>query len=179
MKKQTIKKLYDNFANLINYICAFLMAAMFILVFTNVVLRYVFHTGFAWTHEAAQFAFVFVCLFGIVAATRDNGHFTVTFLVDAVPPAAKRVLLLIKNIFILICTVVLIIGSYKISIVTAGTISPALGVPNNIKYWICFVSSILVLLYAAVNTVFDLIRPLTKEKEDTADDNSEKGGDLT
>jgi C4-dicarboxylate transporter DctQ subunit len=70
---------------------ALLLAAMTVLTFTQVVLRYGFNTGFVWALEANTYLFGWLILFGISYCVRVHAHIGIDILVKALPPASRRV----------------------------------------------------------------------------------------
>jgi C4-dicarboxylate transporter DctQ subunit len=74
---------------------ALLLAAMTLLTFTQVVLRYGFNTGFVWALEANTYMFGWLILFGISYCVREHAHIGIDILVKALPAATQRVVGLI------------------------------------------------------------------------------------
>lgn len=64
----------DNFCRLLEAVMALLLAAMVVLVFGNVVLRYVFNSGITISEELSRWLFVWMTFLGAVVALKDNGH---------------------------------------------------------------------------------------------------------
>jgi C4-dicarboxylate transporter, DctQ subunit len=69
---------------------ALLLAAMTLLTFTQVVLRYGFNSGFVWALEATTYLFGWLILFGISYCVRVHAHIGIDLLVKALPEAARR-----------------------------------------------------------------------------------------
>jgi len=64
---------------------ALLLAAMTLLTFAQVVLRYVFNSGFVWGVEATTYMFAWLVLFGISYGIRVHAHIGIDLLVRACP----------------------------------------------------------------------------------------------
>ena len=64
---------------------------MTIITFINVVLRYGFNTGLIWGLEATAFLFAWLVLFGMSYAVKITAHLGVDAVLNAVPPALRRV----------------------------------------------------------------------------------------
>ena len=62
------------------YLTAALLAAMTLLTFTQVVLRYVFNSGLIWALEATTYLFGWLVLIGISIGVRSNRHIAVDLL---------------------------------------------------------------------------------------------------
>jgi len=55
-------------------VIAFLLAAMVVVTFINVVLRYGFNTGLIWGLELVTFLFAWLILFGVSYAVKTSAH---------------------------------------------------------------------------------------------------------
>ncbi len=69
---------------------ALILAAMTVLTFTQVVLRYVFNTGFLWALEADFYLFSWLVMIGISYCVRVRAHIGVDALVKMFPLPAQR-----------------------------------------------------------------------------------------
>jgi len=69
---------------------AFILGAMTILTFVQVVLRYVFNTGFIWALEADFYLFAWLVMIGIAYCVRVRAHIGVDALVHLFPPTVRR-----------------------------------------------------------------------------------------
>lgn len=68
-----------------------LLAAMTLLTFVQVCLRYLFNSGFIWAFEATGYMFAWLILAGISYAVRVHAHIGVDVLVKALPAGPRRV----------------------------------------------------------------------------------------
>lgn len=71
-------------------ILALLLAAMTVLTFSQVVLRYVFNSGWLWSLEATTYMFAALVLFGMSYGVRTRAHIAVTLLVNRFPERTRR-----------------------------------------------------------------------------------------
>lgn len=78
---------------------AVMTAAMFYQVFG----RYVLSHAPSWSEELARFLMVWLTMLGSAAVLRHGGHITITTLTDALPAAAQRVVLAVRDTA-LVCT---------------------------------------------------------------------------
>mgnify|MGYP002407034014 CR=1 FL=1 len=70
----TIKKFLNNFEE---YFCVWTMAIMTVLVFIQVVMRYVFSNSLSWSEELARFIFLWLSWIGASYAVKERSHFRV------------------------------------------------------------------------------------------------------
>jgi TRAP-type C4-dicarboxylate transport system permease small subunit len=139
----------------INIICATVLASTFAIVVLNVVLRYVFRTGLAWSEEGARYLFVFMIFLGFIPNTRDGSHFQITILTNALPGKFQKCVLLIKNGIFAALLVFMIRGAYAMS-TNVVTKSAALGIPNTLVFKLLAFSGCAMLLYVIRQAVSDL-----------------------
>lgn len=72
-------------------ILAFLLAAMVLLQFVQVILRYVFSTGFVWALEATVYMFAWLVLIGMSYGVKSGSHIAVDALVTTLPAKGRRI----------------------------------------------------------------------------------------
>lgn len=92
---------------------ALLLAAMTLLTFTQVVLRYLFNTGLIWALEATVYLFAWLILLGISYGVRVHAHIGVDILVKALAGNARRVVGLIAIGLSLLYTGIMLWGSWR------------------------------------------------------------------
>jgi C4-dicarboxylate transporter, DctQ subunit len=69
---------------------ALILAVMTVLTFVQVVLRYVFNTGFLWALEANFYLFAWLVLIGISYCVRTHAHIGVDAAIRLMSPAVRR-----------------------------------------------------------------------------------------
>ena len=102
----------ENFCRLLEAVMALLLAAMVVLVFGNVVLRYVFNSGITISEELSRWLFVWMTFLGAVVALKDNGHLGTDMVVGQLGRTGKRVCLVIAQLAMLFVTWLLLSGAW-------------------------------------------------------------------
>ena len=92
---------------------ALLLAAMTLLTFVQVVLRYAFNTGFVWALEATTYAFGWMVLIGMSYGIRVGSHIGVDLFVQRLPPAGRRAVGLVTVALAALYGTLLLIGAYN------------------------------------------------------------------
>jgi TRAP-type C4-dicarboxylate transport system permease small subunit len=69
-----------------------LLAAMTVLVFVTVILRYFFSITFRWSDELTRYIFIYVVFLGIPIAYRCREHVVIEVLVQFLPARMRRLL---------------------------------------------------------------------------------------
>jgi len=107
-----------------------------LVLFTNVVLRYVFDTGLLWALEFVQYIFAWVVLIGAAHGVKVGIHLGIDILLERLPPNIHRIVLLSA----IICCI-LFIGIvdyesfwYVIRIHQWGDLTQDLQIPQWIPY---------------------------------------------
>ncbi|SDJ69228.1 MULTISPECIES: TRAP transporter small permease [Paenibacillus] len=120
--------------NLFNGFIALALSLMAILVFGNVVLRYLFNSGITWSEEMARFLFIWLVLLGAVIAFKENSHLGVDMLVKRLSKPLKKIVFIISNVILLAVIYLVVEGSWKITLLNAGSTAPATGLPLTLIY---------------------------------------------
>ncbi len=94
------------------WLLALILAAMTILTFVQVVLRYIFNTGLFWALEATLYLFGWLVLLGISYGIRTHSHIGIDLLAKSLPPAPRKILGLIITALALVYTALMLWGSY-------------------------------------------------------------------
>ena len=150
--------LLDAYCGLLKVAIALCLAAMVVLVFSNVVLRYVFNSGIATSEELSRWLLVWLTFLGAIVALRQHAHLGVDTLVRALPPRGRFICFIVSYALMLYADWLLTLGSWKQAVVTYGDTAPASG----ISVGLFFYSSGLVFgVSAAVILLYDAFRVLT------------------
>jgi TRAP-type C4-dicarboxylate transport system permease small subunit len=128
------------------------MVLMVIMVFGNVVLRYVFNSGISASEELARLCFMWLIFVGSVVVMRERGHLGVDSLVARLPREGKIVCVLLSNALILWVCSLFFLGSYRQTVVGWGTLKPATGIPMAFHYATGLVMSVGVGIIVLANT---------------------------
>ncbi|MDT7834427.1 TRAP transporter small permease [Aquabacterium sp. OR-4] len=67
-----------------------LLAAMSVIIFANVALRYLTHASIEWAEEVARHMMIWLTFLGAGPVLRYGGHIAIENLQDALPPLAAR-----------------------------------------------------------------------------------------
>jgi len=146
------------------------LAAMVVLLFGNVALRYLFNSGINASDELSRLAFVWLIFLGAVLALRDHQHIGVTMLVQRFGPRARKLVHVVCQLLTLWVLWLMAEGGWAQTLIGTGTRLPVTGLPLAV-----FDAAV---LYAAVAmgllVIVDLVRvlaggdpPLDAAAEDT------------
>jgi TRAP-type C4-dicarboxylate transport system permease small subunit len=110
------------------------LGGMTVLIFIQVIFRYLFNQPLAWSEELARFLFIWMTFVAGVVAARRGQHIRVELIVDRLPRAGKKTI----GVFAHLVSVVFfgIISYYCISLWDKldAQLSPALLLPMSYVY---------------------------------------------
>ena len=129
-----MQRLIGGYCRLLEYVIAGLLAIMVVLVFGNVVLRYAFNSGITVSEELSRWLFVWLIFLGAIVAMKDHAHLGVDSLVQRLPAWGKKICLIVSQVLMLYAVWLLLQGSWKQTVINAGTAAPATGASVAIFY---------------------------------------------
>ncbi len=91
---------------------ALILAAMTILTFINVVLRYGYQTGLTWGLEAVSFLFAWLVLFGASYAVKVTAHLGVDAVINLFSPRVRRIIALVAGAVCVLYAMLLMKGAW-------------------------------------------------------------------
>lgn len=96
--------------------------------------RYVLNHAPRWSEELARFLMVWIALLGSAAVLRQNGHITVSVLVDALPPRARQIALAMRDAAVLLVVYILVAYGLDFALLFGRQLSPSFEVPMTLPY---------------------------------------------
>jgi len=143
----TLKRICDAIEKTINISITLLLMLMTLVIFYQVVLRYVFQSANIWAEEFARYAFVWVVLLGSASAIRHFQHIRIDFAVTLFPKKAQAVIEVINYLLIAGFLIALIRYGYLITLRTGHQISAGMHLPISFMYLGIPISSAVMLLF--------------------------------
>jgi TRAP-type transport system small permease protein len=117
-----------------------LFAVLCIVVFGEVVARYLFNHPFFWSDEVTVYTFTWVAFLGSALALRDNRHIGISFFVEKLPRGAQGVLGIVADAIVLAFLGLFLVQSVKFCQMNHTVTSISLQIP------LSFVSAALVVM---------------------------------
>lgn len=135
------------------------MAAIFVLMMTQVLLRYVIHSPIIWIEEAAAYLLPLLALWGTAVCLRHGSHIKVDFFLDAMPRRLRQIVSI---------GISLLIFYFALKLVQAGLVLMELG-RNELAtsqafslYWprlSIVIGGVLIMVQAANQILRELVSP--------------------
>jgi TRAP-type transport system small permease protein len=137
-----MKKINDLFFKLAEVTLVIMLTAMVLMVFGNVVLRYLFNDGIISSEELSRFLFIWITFLGAIVAMRDNGHLGLDSVVRKLSLRGKKIAFAVSNLMMLGCCSLMFYGTYKQHGINATTRSPVTEIPMSVVYGVGYITSI-------------------------------------
>lgn len=113
------------------FLIGFLLATASVVLFLNVVARYVFNWGVPWAEELVRYEIVWMVFIGTSVAARKGIHIGVDILEKFSPPPIQRLIgLVINTISLVFCVCLVVLGSELVAQTKMfGQVTPSLQIP--------------------------------------------------
>ena len=144
---------------IINALCEYITAAM-LLVMTLVILLQVvcrsFGTGFDWTEELARYLLIGIVLLGTGIGVYRGGNIGIEAVVNALPPAPRRIVSIIMNLCCLLLFSEMIRYGWRVIRIASRQTSPSMQISMAIPYGVIFVAIVIITMHLLVH-LLDLL----------------------
>ncbi|WP_033407449.1 TRAP transporter small permease [Thiolinea disciformis] len=122
-----MKRIMDGYCRVLSALMVVLLTFMVVLVFGNVLLRYGFNSGIAFSEEVSRWLFVWLTFMGAVVALHDRSHMTLGEVVSTLPPKAQRLCHLLALVLMLWVTYLIFSGSWSQTLINLSNAAPVTG----------------------------------------------------
>ena len=157
-----MKRIINGYCQLLETLIALALAVMVVLVFGNVILRYVFNSGITVSEEVARWLFVWLTFLGAIVALKEHGHLGSDMLASRLPTGGKKALLVIGHLLMLYITWLLFSGSLTQARINWNVEAPVTGASVAIFY----LAGVVFAVSAGVLLAYELWLALTGQLSD-------------
>lgn len=159
-----MKALQDHFYRLLGFLLVLALAAMCVMVFGNVVLRYGFNQSLVVSEEMSRFFFVWLTFVGAVLTFRENAHIGIETLVQRLSRKGRLICMFMANIVVMACGAVFAMGAWEQHDINATMYAPVTGLSLAWVYGIGMFTGAGVFLIA-LGRVWDVISGQVTDEE--------------
>ncbi|MEJ5989323.1 TRAP transporter small permease [Ramlibacter sp. PS3R-8] len=117
------QNLLDRFCRVMAFVMVMFLAAMVVMVFGNVVLRYAFNSGITVSEELSRWLFVWMTFLGALIALRTHHHLGTDSLVSRLPVLGKKICLGLTHVLMLYLCWVMFRGAWQQTVINWGSTS--------------------------------------------------------
>ena len=111
-----------------------IMCIMSLMVFGNVVLRYLANSSITSSEELSRYLFVWLTFLASILAYHENQHICVDFLVKKLNQSSQKLIRLVVDAFIILCSCFITYGSYLLVEIGVDELSPVTMIPMSYVY---------------------------------------------
>lgn len=120
--------LIDRICRLLCAVMVLFLAAMVVMVFGNVVLRYAFNSGITVSEELSRWLFVWMTFLGALLALRSHQHLGTDSLVSRLPVKGRKICLGATHLLMLYLCWLMFRGSWQQTVINSGSTSAVMEV---------------------------------------------------
>lgn len=128
-------------------------AMIFLILTANTVLRYVSGSSLQWANELPELLFPWLVMAGVVLAAEKGAHIATVFLMEAVPPTARRVLGVLGWLVVAGLYATLAWATFSMLEIVHDEKSPILQVPGSVTYG-CVMGGMVMLALLALQSAW-------------------------
>ncbi len=131
--KKVILKIVDNFEV---YICYVTLVVSLVVLFVQVILRYVFGNATSWSEEVGRYCLIWLIFIGTSFAVKNEAHIRIDAALMIWPKKVRPVILEIGDgiWFLFNLLMIYVSASYTKEIFDMGSIAPGLKIPLGFVY---------------------------------------------
>lgn len=168
-----MKKIVHIYDELEAHLLAYSLAFTTVLIFIQVVLRYVLNSSLSWSEELARYIFIWQIWLGTSVSMKDGEHICLDMLNNKLQGKAKIILALVTNLLMLAFCLFLAKYGWDLaaSMMSRGNRSVALKIPMWIVYTALPFSQLVVGLRVAGHIVGN-VRSLSGKQEPKEEGNA-------
>ena len=150
-------RIVDAYFRLLKFFIVGCLAAMVVLVFGNVVLRYAFNSGITVSEEVSRWLFVWMTFLGAVVALKEHAHLGTDVLVARLGIAGKKACLVVGHGLMLYACWLVFAGSLAQTRINWDVHAPVTGASVGLFY----ATGMVFAASAAVLLLLQLVRAIT------------------
>lgn len=109
-------------------------SVIFVILVANTVLRYATGSSLQWANEVPELLFPWLVMAGVVIAAQQGAHIATTFLMEALPRAARRGLATLAWLIVAALYGTLAVATWRMLEIVHDEKSPILQLPGSITY---------------------------------------------
>jgi TRAP-type C4-dicarboxylate transport system permease small subunit len=147
-----LNRISNGLNEVVKYLAAVLLASMTIIVFLQVLFRYVLNHPLDWSEELGSFAFVWMSLLGASIGLKRKEHPRLDLVVNHFSSKAQRLIAGLYNLAILFLLFVLFIYGAKLTVTMKSQLTAALQYSVSFVYSVLPISAAIMFFHLAIQT---------------------------
>ncbi|WP_304507887.1 TRAP transporter small permease [Anaerotignum sp.] len=117
-------------------VCSILMVAMTLLIFIQVIMRYVFGSSLVWSEEMARYLFIWLIYLGISYGARVMKHIKIEAALGLFPKKLRPFVIILGDVLFFVFSVIIVYLAYGVVMqqIKLNQKSPAMQIPMWFMY---------------------------------------------
>ena len=142
----------------LSYVTAFLLVAMSVTVFANVMCRYFLDASLAWYEEVSRFLLIWIVFLGAVIALIKGDHLGIDVLLSVMPTRVRRMIVILTDILVLVTLAIMFQGAWVMALdsLESGWVASSVPIPYGWVYMVGPVSAALMFLQTVIKIIGDI-----------------------
>jgi len=118
--------------NLESTLCMILLSVFTVILFIQVVMRYVFNNSLSWSEELARYLFIWLVFIGISYGAKQMKHLKIDVFLNVFPKKVRPYIIILADVIVLVFAGIVVYSAYVIVMqyVKLGSSSPAMKIPT-------------------------------------------------
>ncbi|MBM4305574.1 MAG: TRAP transporter small permease [Deltaproteobacteria bacterium] len=154
MEARLLERISKRLNEVVKHLAAFLLAAMTILVFSQVLFRYLLEVPLDWSEELSTFTFVWMALLGASVGLKRNEHPRLDLFFNFFPKGMQKIVTVLCNFAILFMLMVLFVYGWKLTVSMKSQLTAALQYSVSFVYVVLPISAAIMFIHLAIQTIF-------------------------
>jgi TRAP-type C4-dicarboxylate transport system permease small subunit len=130
-----------------------LIGVIFLMVFLQVLARYVFYIAMPWVYEFVLFLIAFVAFIGSATAIHEDAHPRIQLLLIKFPPKVRLIVYLMTNLLIIWFTGIFAFEGYKTAVFSIPQRTSGLGISLFWPYLSMLIGGCLMCAVTVIDTI--------------------------
>lgn len=129
---------------------------LFLILATNVFLRYLSGSSLSWAGELPELMFPWLVMAGVVLAAQYGSHIAISWFLDRIPLPARRVIVVLNCLILVVAYGALAWGTYTLMPIVSTERTQVLQVPSSVTYS-CMLAAFLMLVVTSLSQAIRLV----------------------
>ncbi len=152
---KVVKKIADNFEG---YCCAVMIAVMSIVVFLQVVCRFVLKASLPWSEELSRYLQVYITYFGTAYGIKTGAHLGIEAFTLLLPKKARKALaILVQVVSMGVCALIMKFGA---DIVAAQMVSHQVSPAMRIPMWTVYIAIPIGMGFCIIRYIIEIVHAI-------------------
>ncbi|MGO4889587.1 TRAP transporter small permease [Anaerobacillus sp. MEB173] len=153
--EQQLGKISDGLNKVSKVLLGIIVGSMFLIILSQVVLRYVFGSGFSWAEEVTVFLMAWMTFIGSAIAVKQAGHINIDIFIDRLSLKLRWIVVFVSKLLILAFILIFTYYGYLFAVGSFNFNSNVLRIP---LFWPRFCITV-----AGVMMVIHMVHSLLKD----------------